>query len=351
MEVPMNAGVLLSANASVLHTSQNLRDSARRFDVGEVLLMVFLLFFTGPFSRAVTPDPKLLTLVPPKAQMVAGLNAPPRSNQPSSILLSTHRNMIDLNDFIALNGVDDSHFIDQVIMVTSEGGQDVFTEHSLLAAGRFDRARMYRVAYGTGAKWIKYRGIVVLEIQPLTRERGSFHDVRWLVIIDSDLALFGTISSIRQELDRYLARSTADPSLVQKLSHLRRDDATWCVATLPDRNSESDIRAIFQILDPRLAEFLRAGNAIQLGIRYGRQVEFEYELDIASGADPETAGRFLDRPSAEANGYSLLSAADMTRLNRGVRGVLKVSKARYENWITEVGSNTSMRAAAAASSR
>jgi hypothetical protein len=48
--------------------------------------------------------------------------------------------------------------------------------------------------------------------------------VCWLAILDSDLLLFGTIGSVHQELDRYLAGGTPDSPLVRRLDHLRHDD-------------------------------------------------------------------------------------------------------------------------------
>ena len=235
----------------------------QRIHVGEVVLLVLFSFFTIALASAVTLNPRLLSLVPPMAQSVAGMTAAPRGGQPSSFLLITHNNLMDLNDFMALSGADESRVIEQIIMVAFDGG-GALAEHSLLASGRFDQGLVYRSAYrsGAGAKAIQYRGISLLEIQPFARERNSFHDVRWLAMMDSKLALFGTIGIVQQELDRYLDHSVADPALERRLAHLRRDDATWCVATLPHHNSE--IQSTFQILDSRLAGLLRAGDTSSL---------------------------------------------------------------------------------------
>jgi hypothetical protein len=317
----------------------------RRIRVSKAILLILSPFFTIALASAVTPNPKLLSLVPPMAQSVAGMSAPSRSGQPSSILLTTHNNLMDLNDFIALSGVDDSRAIEQVIMAAFDGG-DTLAEHSLLASGHFDQGLIYRSAYrsGAGAKAIQYRGIAVLEIQPFARERDSFRDVRWLAMMDGKLAAFGTIRLVQQELDRYLDHSVADQALEQRLAHLRRDDATWCVAILPDHNSE--IQSTFQILDSRLAELLRAGDTILFGIHYGRQVEFEYEVGMASGGDSQAYQRSLEQSVTQSTGSSLLPVADLTKVDGGVRGVLKVSKARYESWLAEVLAGTELRAAA-----
>jgi hypothetical protein len=130
-----------------------------------------------------------------------------------------------------------------------------------------------------------------------------------------------------RELDRHLDRSVADPVLERRLAHLRRDDATWCVATLPDHNDE--IQAAFEMLDARLAELLHAGDTLEFGTHYGRQVEFEYEVGLASSHDVESVLASLQPP---VTGSSLLPVAELTKIDGGVRGVLKVSKDRYEAW-------------------
>jgi hypothetical protein len=316
-----------------------------RFRVSSVALPVLFPFFTIALARAVTPNPKLLSLVPPMAQSVAGMTAAPRGGQPSSFLLITHNNLMDLNDFMALSGADDSRVFEQVIMVASDGG-GALAEHSLLASGAFDQGVIYRSAYrsGAGANAIQYRGIAVLEIQPFARELDSFRDVRWLAMMDGKLAVFGTTGLVQKELDRYLNHSAADPALEQSLAHLRRDDATWCVTTLPGHNSE--IQSIFHILDSRFAELVRAGDTIQFGIHYGRQVEFEYEVGMASGRDAESVQRSIGGSATGMKGSSLLPAADLMKVDGGVRGVLKVPKDRYEAWLAEVKESTKLHAAA-----
>jgi hypothetical protein len=299
----------------------------RPFGVGKVVLVVLFSLLTIALGSAVTPNPKLLSLVPPTAQSIAGMIAPRSGRVPTSFLLITHNNLQDLNDFIALSGADNSRVIEQIIMVASDGG-GALAEHSLLASGHFDQGLIYRSANrSVGASAAKYRGIPVLVVQPFARERDTFHDVRWLAMMDSNLAVFGTIASVQRELDRRLEHSVADPALGRRLAHLRRDDATWCVATLPDHNGE--IEAAFEMLDPRLPELLRPGNTLEFGTHYGRQVEFEYEVGLASSHDVESVLASLQPP---VTGSSLLPVAELIKIDGGIRGVLKVSKDRYEAW-------------------
>jgi hypothetical protein len=116
------------------------------------------------------------------------------------------------------------------------------------------------------------------------------------------------------------------------------------VATLPGHNSE--IQSIFQILDSRFAELLRAGDTIQFGIHYSRQVEFEYEVGMASSRDADLVQRSVGGSATGMKGSSLLPVADLMRVDGGVRGVLKVPKDRYEAWLAEVKESTKLHAAA-----
>lgn len=311
-----------------------------------ILLFPFVLVVS---AMAASPNPKFLSLVPPKAGVVAGTIAQ-RGRQPSSFLLITHHNLVDLDDFKALSGVDSSRDIEQTIMVASDGG-GAFAEHSVMAFGHFDQSLIYRSVYGSGAGAIaiQYRGIQVLEMQPLARERESFHDVRWLALMDSKLAVFGTIAIVKEELDRYLARSVPDPALERMLAHLRRDDATWCVATLPENNSE--IQAMFRLLDPRLANLLRAGDTVELGTHYARDVELEYEVDLTASDDAGSAQRSLERPVPGPEVTSGLPVAHLTSIDHGVRGVVKVSKKGYEAWKEEIMAGARLRVATDLASR
>ena len=170
-------------------------------------------------------------------------------------------------------------------------------------------------------------------------------------MLGSNLAVFGTRGIVQQELDRYLGHSAADLDLEQRLAHLRRDDATWCVATLPHGNSE--IQEAFKMLDSRLAELLRAGDTLEFGTHYGRQVEFEYEVGMASSPDPEVVSRMIQSSTLpHPNAAFALPAAELTRFDGGVRGVLKVSRARYEAWTAGVqGTKSELSAAADPSKR
>jgi hypothetical protein len=310
--------------------------SMRQFHVSKAFLTAFFPFLAIAVTSAVTPDPRLLPLVPPGAPIVAGMNAPPPQGQPDSFVLVTHNNTADLADFFALSGADDSRIIHQVILVAAADSNGGLGEHSLLVSGHFDQARIYRSAGDRGVSVFNYRGLTGLVVQPFAREHGRFNEVRWLAVLDSNILLFGTTASVQQELDRHLAHSEPDPLLMQKLARLHRDDETWCVLSLPAQNVE--IRNALWALDPKLADLVQKGDAFQFGIRYGRHIEFEYEVNTASSRDTQTISDSLAQTlvGPQATGSSLLPPPDMNRDGASVHNVVRISRAQYDAWLAAV---------------
>jgi hypothetical protein len=307
----------------------------RRFPDSKFVLMALFPFLAVAICPAVSPDPKILSLVPPGAQLVAGVSASPGPERISNFILMTHNNRVDLNDFYALSGVDSTRAIDEIIFVAVANKAGMLSEHSLLVSGRFDQARIYKAALENGAALANYGGIRVLVIPPFARERRDFNEVRWLVVPDPDVLLFGSIASVQQELERHLAGSTADSALVRKLAHLRRDDETWCVLTPLTWGPE--MRNALAVIDPQVPAGLRDGDAFQFGIRHGRQVEFEYELTLASTAITQTISDLLTQSFAgPENGSAFLPHARITSDGNTVRGLIKVSIPRYSAWLAEM---------------
>ena len=200
-----------------------------RFHGHKKLPILFFPFIFIGIAAAASPDPRLLSLVPPGAQVVAGISAPSTEGQPDNFVLMTHNNTVDLEDFFALTGADSSRIIHQIVFVAVANNEGQPNEHSLLVSGHFDQPQVFKSAADGGAAATNYRRIPVLEIQPFARERGVFHEVRWLAVLDSNVLVFGSVASTRQELDRYLAHSRADEALLRRLAHLRSKDQSWCV--------------------------------------------------------------------------------------------------------------------------
>jgi hypothetical protein len=308
----------------------------KRFHGNRTLAVLFFLLISVEMLLAAPPDLALLSLVPPGAQIVAGITNRPSPGKPGSFLLMTRNNVIDRNDFISLAGVDDSMIIRQ--MIFASGGSDTSEsgEHSLLISGHFDQARIFKAAVDNGSSVTEFRGFRVLVQHPFERELGKFKDVRWLAVIDSNVALFGTRFSVQRELDRHLTGSTVDPSLMQKLDRLRRDDATWSILGM--FKFDEEIEHALGSLDPILANLVHAGTSFLFGVRYGKKIEVEYEGTVPSSESLHTFANSSMESLVAGNlkGASLLPHSDLTGERASVRGVIKVAMDRYAAWLAEV---------------
>jgi hypothetical protein len=284
---------------------------------------------------AAPADPRLLSLVPPGTQLVAGESNRRPAGRPNGFLLLSSNNLVDRRDFVSLAGVDPSMTIRQMIFTTGGSDPSAWGEHSILMRGRFDQAHIFKAAVENGATVSEFKGFQVLVQHPFERELGTFKDVRWLAVIDSSVALFGTRFSVQQELDRYLAGSAVDPSLRQELSRLRSDDATWSILAMSDANGE--LEHAFGSLDPVLADLIPGRNSFKFGVHYGRKVEVEYEVTVPSGAPAQSISNSSTQSLVEANrnGSSLSPRMDLTAGRAPVHGVVKVTTTQYAAWLAE----------------
>jgi hypothetical protein len=274
--------------------------------------MQLLSFVGSELACAVTPDPRLLSLVPRGAQIVAGMNAPTGQGQPDSFLLLTRNNHADLEEFFALSGVDSSRIIHQVIFVAGGGDSNSAGEHSLLVSGHFDQRRLYQSAIENGAIPGEYNGIRTVSLRPFDRDHGIDRGLRWFAVLGSTVAVLGTKSSVQQEIDRQQSGSATDPALVQKLRRLHREDTTWCIISALAVSEE--MRHSFDSFNQKLAELVHEEDAFQFGIRYGARVEFEYEITSAHGNSAETISNTISRSltGEDRNESSLLPPPHMT---------------------------------------
>jgi len=307
----------------------------QRLRARKLYLKALVFVLVVPMSSAASRDLKLIALVPPGAQVVAGISASPQQGQPDNFVLITHDNIVDLQDLFALSGADGSRIFQHVVFVAIANSAGLLSEHSLLVSGHFDQPHIYKSAVEGGATVTYYRGIEVLEIQPFKREQRAFSDVRWLAVLDSNVLVFGTVATLRRELDRYADRSPADSPLLNRLAHLRGKDQTWCLLSAPIRNDE--IRGLLATLDPKLANIAQSGGSLELGIHLGKRVEFEYEVTLDSPVHGRDISQTFARSPASSEGRaSLLPALNIIGDDDAVRGVVEVSMPRYRAWLAEV---------------
>jgi len=297
----------------------------------KAILSLFFLFISTATAVALSSDIRLLQLVPPESLIIASSPRPPAPGQPTSFLFLTEKNRIDLQDFFAVSGVDTSRSIHQVVFVAGSGQKGILSEHSLLVSGHFDRDAIFRFGDNRNAKTESYRGIPLLVIPAFSRELATLNEMRWLAILDSNIAIFGTIESVQRELDRYLANSQPDPLLMERLSRLDRADDTWCL--LPTAREGGVVQSILEKLDPELGAVVKEGGPLEFGIHFGRRVEITASAAVVSLSGPTMQVGAPVEPSPAVS-YFLLGSVDA---GDGTlkRTIVKLPRRRYQKWLVE----------------
>ena len=292
------------------------------------VLLLFFLFNAVVGASSLSLDLRLMQMVPPESQVIASMHIPTPQGQPSSFLLITINNRIDLEDFYAVTGADASRLIHQVVFLAAADGDGRLSEHSLLVSGHFNRDAIFRFAESGNARTESYRGEAVLLVPPLARERSEFKHLRWLAILNSDIAIFGTEDSVQRELDRKIANSRPDRSLMERLSRLGRRDDAWCLLPAPPVGGA--IASVLDKLDPRVAAVARDGGSMQYGVHFGRRVEITASSNIAAR---ESSNSATDQADAHLTPTHYLLGDSPRGGDGGTIAVVKISRRRYDEWL------------------
>lgn len=295
----------------------------------KAFLLLSFLFNAAVTASAISSDLRLIQMVPPESQVIASMLSPTLDGQPNSFLLFTGNNRMDLEDFFAVTGADPSRLIHQVVFAAEVGDDGRLSEHSLLVSGHFNRNAIFRFVDSGNATTESYRGEAILVVPPLARERSTFKQLRWLAILNSDIAIFGTPASVQHELGRRIADSRPDSNLMERLSRLDSRDETWCLlpASSPGGIAESALKK----LDPKLGAIAGDGESMQYGIHFGRLVEITASSNNVAQVGSKTEKDRSATHSTPAN-YFLAGSHDGGDDDRKV-AIVKISKRRYSEWL------------------
>ena len=300
--------------------------------------LAFAVCFAS-YSLASPLSSRLLSLVPPGSDVVAGFENHTSTGAHGRLLLTTHNNRLDLGDWEALAGVDSQRIFEEIVEVAATDDVGNLSEHLLLVAGRFDRERIFRSLEDNHVESTEFQGQRILIINPFARERGDMLDVRWLVILENRIGMFGTPHLVQQALERYRDHSVPDSVLEERLSPLRSDVTSWNVLSRSPRKGSA-----FSFAQPHSAwaELQQDTDVLMIGTRFGSKVRIDFSLHAGAnrGADFFTrkAAFFTDAMASGPNQERVSPAASQRRVEKfsvganHVEGSVELSSRPFDAW-------------------
>jgi len=210
-----------------------------------VLLACFNLIYPK-VGNAAPLNSKLISLIPPGSQVVSGFENNQRVHAAGGpLLLSTHNNSLDLQDWVALAGVDPERVYSEILQVTFAPPDAFLREHLLLVSGKFRREQIFHSAELNGATLTTFHDETILVVEPFEREKASMSDTRWLAILDDRIAVFGTRWMVEQAVSRFEDHAVPDPALMKKLALFRHDVDSWnLIKSMPFPSSSIFLQAL-----------------------------------------------------------------------------------------------------------
>jgi hypothetical protein len=269
----------------------------------------------------------LLALVPEGARIVAGIEDPHNPNSHGRLLLVTHSDSLDYQDWISLTGVDPSRRVDEVIEVAAPSQRGELTGHLLLLSGRFDQERIYKEAELHGTRSSEFHGVEILSVDPFAREQQEMRDTRSLAILNDQITIFGTPDLVQRALDRYQAHEAVDATLEARIERLRSDINSWDILAMPAAMLARHLR-LGNLQDP-WSEAVAGTDELILGIHYGSTARVDFAIHSANDRQIDAIAAMLEQPR--------LVKASATRKWRPRVEALFVDGSRLEGSVTVSG--------------
>ncbi|HMG88283.1 MAG TPA: hypothetical protein VK574_21315 [Terracidiphilus sp.] len=309
--------------------------------------LLWILVSTVVFAASGFASPlnnPLLPLVPPGAEIVAGFDNHPTGHEHGRLLLSTHNDRLDLDDWQGLAGVDSKRVIDEVIEVAASSASGRLTEHLLLVAGHFNRERIFKAAELNGAQRSEFQGETALLIKPFDREQGEMLDARWLVILNDHIAMLGTRTMVQSALRRYATHADIDMPLMERLAQMRRDVTSWTILMGSPKTEGS-----LALTQPNsvLTRLLDGAEVLMIGARFSARIRVDFSLH---GRNDHQSEFLTEKPASLADVFAkeplLLSGSppqSQSRLGNlsmeldCIQGSVELSQKDFEQWNRQGG--------------
>lgn len=190
-----------------------------------------LLLLSAIPPMAFAADPALLSLVPPGAKVVTGIEVTQAESSPlGQYLLSQMKsNSPGFNQFVATTGFDPRQDLSELIVASDGQPKSSSKSWLAIASGVFNVSKLTAAAQTVGATIQAYQGVNVL----ILPNRGNQQITAGVAFLDNATALMGDLVSVQTSIQQHSANAQASSSLLNQANSLSANDDFWFFTLVP----------------------------------------------------------------------------------------------------------------------
>lgn len=263
--------------------------------MSRVKIAFFALIAFAVAVSAATPDPNLVNLMMPDANIVSGINVTNTLASPFGryILSQAQANNQGFQNFIQQTGFDPTHDLTEIVAATA--GTSTAPKALVAATGVFNTASIASAAKAAGSTSTTYKGVTIYTHAEQNGNTSGF------AFLSNSLAVAGELSQVEAAIDRGIncATSCLSSTLKTSINTVSAPNDAWFMSTGPITNFFAG-----QIGNATLQNGLN-GNLLQAIQQASGGVKFGDTITIS--------GQAVTRSAQDAN-----SLADVVRFLAGL---------------------------------
>jgi len=240
---------------------------------------------------ALAADPELLSLIPPDAKAVAGIEVGQASGSPFGQYLLAH---------IAPGGFNLRQNLTEMV-VAADGAPNAAPKHWLIAGkGAFDVEKLTAAAQARGGTASTFNGVTIVT-HPA---RGKAQAPACVAFLDASTGVMGDVQSVQAAIQQWQSKATAASALLDKVNQVSGNEDFWFVTLVPVSDLTANLPATGNLGGANAANLLAGVNQLSGGVHFGETVTVSAEAVARSNKD------------AQALADVVRFAASLVQLNR-----------------------------------
>jgi hypothetical protein len=253
-----------------------------------VKLLGSLMCIAALPALAFAADAVLLSLIPPSAKAVAGIQADQARNSAFGqyVLSRIQPGDANLSNFIAETGFDPRQDLSEIV-VASDSGPKTPPSHWLAAGkGVFNAQKLTAAAQAGGGTLGSFNNVAIVTYPA----HGNTQAPSGIAFLDASTAVMGDIASVQAAIQQWQSQSAPNSSLLDKVNQVSANEDFWFVTLAPLSDFTS---ALPPGSNPSGANMLGGVNQLSGGIHFGDTVMVSGEAIARSDKDAQALADVL----------------------------------------------------------